>query len=325
MTPTPRRRAESAAAQLRRLLQLIPELADGDAHAIAEVARRADVSPATLISDLNALVERYDVPAGWVDAVSILIDDERVSVQTDHFRRPMRLTMSELCALELGLMVVARERPAEEQPVIASALKRLREAITALPADDPAMQLRVAEIPDAADGTLATIRAALRAGRKVRIRYRSGASEEVTERVVCPYTTVFASGAWYVVALCERADSLRFFRLDRVESAEGLDATFERPASYSPDQVLPHGRAFSAPVDGAGTMRVRYSARIARWIAEREARALDADGSLTMEHPLADEEWGIRHVLQYGPDAEVLAPVALRETLRKRLQAMVNG
>lgn len=28
-----------------------------------------------------------------------------------------------------------------------------------------------------------------------------------------------------------------------------------------------------------------------------------------IEHPLADAEWGVRHVLQYGSEAEVLEPV----------------
>ena len=38
-----------------------------------------------------------------------------------------------------------------------------------------------------------------------------------------------------------------------------------------------------------------------------------------MEHPLADWEWGMRHVLQYGRDAEVVEPAALRERLKARL------
>jgi hypothetical protein len=35
-----------------------------------------------------------------------------------------------------------------------------------------------------------------------------------------------------------------------------------------------------------------------------------ADGSLVVEHRMADAEWAVRHVLQYGADAEVLAPAA---------------
>jgi len=71
-------------------------------------------------------------------------------------------------------------------------------------------------------------------------------------------------------------------------------------------------------------MRVRYSPRIARWIAEREGRELEPDGSLTMEHPLADIQWGVRHVLQYGPDAEVLEPADVRDELTRRLAGLVG-
>jgi predicted DNA-binding transcriptional regulator YafY len=67
-------------------------------------------------------------------------------------------------------------------------------------------------------------------------------------------------------------------------------------------------------------MTVRYSPRIARWVAEREGASLAADGSLTLEHPIADDAWAVRHVLQYGPDAEVLAPDAMRELVAARLR-----
>lgn len=316
-----RRRAETAAIQLRRLLHLIPELADGEEHCVEEVARRAGTSPRALLADLNALVERYDVPAGWVDAMTIFVDDAHVTVHSNHFLRPMRLTMAELCALELGLMLVERERPAGDRPAVASALARLREAITNLPANDHMANLRVAEMADAGTSiVLGTVRSALRDGRKLRLRYRAGAAEAATERVVCPYATAFANGSWYAIANCERSEGLRFFRLDRIESADPLDEHFERPAAFSLEAVLPHGRAFSA--QHAGAMTVWYSPRIARWIAEREGCMPADDGSLTLEHPLADEEWAIRHVLQYGPDAEVLHPPELRALLARRLAEM---
>jgi predicted DNA-binding transcriptional regulator YafY len=44
-----------------------------------------------------------------------------------------------------------------------------------------------------------------------------------------------------------------------------------------------------------------------------------------VEHPLADPEWGMRHVLQYGDKAEVLEPASLRERLRERLAAIAAG
>jgi predicted DNA-binding transcriptional regulator YafY len=46
---------------------------------------------------------------------------------------------------------------------------------------------------------------------------------------------------------------------------------------------------------------------------------------MVVEHPLADPEWGMRHVLQYGDEAEVLEPASLRARLRERLAAIAAG
>jgi predicted DNA-binding transcriptional regulator YafY len=128
---------------------------------------------------------------------------------------------------------------------------------------------------------------------------------------------------WYAVAHCESSDGIRIFRLDRVEAVEQLGARFESPREFSVDAVVRDGKAFHGP--GAGALRLRYSPRIARWIAEREGRALEQDGSLTMEYPLADSEWAVRHVLQYGPDVTVLEPAEVREAVRRRLETMAQG
>ncbi len=153
----------------------------------------------------------------------------------------------------------------------------------------------------------------------MRLTYRKSGADLASSRVLCPYDIVFTSGMWYVVANCGD-EGLRFFRLDRIEDVEVLEERYERPKDFSLDEVMRNGRAFQAP-DG-GTLRVRYSPNVARWIAEREGKALEADGSLTLEHPLADTDWAVRHLLQYGADAEVLEPAGVREEIVRRLEAM---
>ena len=59
-------------------------------------------------------------------------------------------------------------------------------------------------------------------------------------------------------------------------------------------------------------LAVRYSPAIARWIAEREEVSLLPDGSVVVEHPLLDDEWAVRYVLQYASEAELLKPQRLR-------------
>ena len=97
--------------------------------------------------------------------------------------------------------------------------------------------------------------------------------------------------------------------------------TIEMPSEFSVRETLKEGKGFKAEIPASG-IKVRYSPRIARWIAEREGVECAGDGSLTLEHPLADAEWGVRHVLQYGPDAEVIEPIHLRAEVSNRLALM---
>jgi predicted DNA-binding transcriptional regulator YafY len=99
--------------------------------------------------------------------------------------------------------------------------------------------------------------------------------------------------------------------VDRIESAAVLPEHFERPNGTTYEEVLQSGRIFHGAPEQ--TLTVRYSARIAPWIAEREGKAPDADGAVTVEYPLGDADWAVRHVLQYGPDAEVVGPEAVRQ------------
>ena len=110
------------------------------------------------------------------------------------------------------------------------------------------------------------------------VPYRIGA----LERPVHPYALVYGEGHWYLLAWCTVSEGVRIFRVDRILE-----------------------------------VRVRYSPRIARWIAEREAGEWDADGAFGVTHQAADPHWAVRHVLQYGPDAVVLEPEEVRRLVRE--------
>jgi len=208
--------SETAADQLRRVLHVIPRVADGEEHPVDELAQLAGVDPSTLIADLNSLAQRFDAPGGFVEGVQISIDERTVSVMASHFLRPMRLTMPELCALELGLAILRAERVDADHSAIDRAIARLRQAITRLPSNDMHEGLRHADLSATADPAhLTLIRAALRARRKIRLAYRRAEGGEVRERVVCPYSLFFGSGMWYIVAHCEENEGLRFYVLLR--------------------------------------------------------------------------------------------------------------
>ena len=316
---------DPAAMQLRRILRVIPEISDGNEHDLAKVAKKAGVDEQVLLADLKCLADRHGEPGGFIEGMQVYISPGTVSVTSDLFLRPMGLTVAELSALELGLAILRSERPPDETPAIERARDRLRKMIRTLPADDTTIDRRFAELAPT-DGLphLDELRKALRDHRKVRILYRRSGAHDATSRVLRLYAIVPATGMWYAIGYCEESDGLRVFRMDRVEEVATLQDRYEIPSTFSVSETMRNGKGLK--VDTAPTgMKVRYSPKIARWIAEREGIPLDADGSLTIEHPLADSDWGMRHVLQYGSEAEVLEPQSLREQVVKKLETMRTG
>jgi proteasome accessory factor C len=311
----------TATRQLRRILDLIPALADGEPHRINDLIYDVGVDRSLLLHDLQSITERFDVPGGFVDGLQIFLDADTLSIVPNHFLRPMRLTKGELCALELGLAMLQAERPPFEHSAINFARYLLEQVIAKLPDEEIASDLRYATLAAAGDlEHLRRLREALRQRRRVRLRYRKAVEGKASLRIICPFGVVFASGMWYAIAHCDHADEIRIFRLDRIESVELLDARFQPPKDDVVGAIVREGKAFQSPE--ATTLRVRYSPKVARWIAEREGKPLDEDGSLTMEHPVADTDWAVRHLLQYGPEVEILEPPAIREAVIRRLEAM---
>lgn len=317
--------SDEAAEQLRRLLHTIPALSDGKAHSIEEVARLAHADRETVLRDLFSLSDRYGEPGGFIAGLKIGIDSEHgVTVDPSrHFRRPMGLSVRELFALDLGLAMLRHERPPTDHPAIDRARGRIRRLVAKTPDTKVPPEPWAGDIGAAGDAeVLATIRQAHHKRQRVRVTYRSGDAKESATRTICPYGLVAARGAWYVVAYCDDREDIRVFRADRIEEVKILTTRYEVPRSFSVDSVVHDGRVFQS--DGSPPLRVRYSPRVARWIAEREQATPDADGSVTVQYPLADAQWAVRHVLQYGADAEVLAPERVRQAVVDRLRAILG-
>lgn len=314
----------TAAARFRRLTTLLPRFAERDTQRLDELAAECGVPVAQLSADLQALADRFDDPGGFVEGVAVMIEGDRVSVRTDHFRRPMRLTVAELCALELGLALLEREQDGGDPLPTTELRERLATLITRLPQDRAYDGLRDGALahPDQARA-VPRLRDALRRHRVVELQYQKSHDEAAQPRTVRPYALRFSRGAWYLSGWCERSDGLRLFRCDRIVSVTITDREHEVPANFSPDQLMVNGKVFHAG-EPTPQLTVRYSPGIARWIAERDGGLLETDGSALRTMPLADREWAIRHVLQYGPDAQIVSPVELREELRERLRRMLG-
>lgn len=310
-----------AVEQLRRLLAFLPQIGDGSEHRIADVARRLNVEPEAILKDLREVSERWSDPPGWVEKIQFYIDADHISMgPSPHFRRPMQLNMEEWRAIELGLALMRAERAPDDRPVVEATLEKVRELISQKPEDESPRAATLGAEQHAA--AIAKLRKAMRECRRVEITYQKGGSDVANRRTICPFSFVLEQGVWYLVAHCNQSEAIRIFRLDRVQELRVLDEGFKRAEDVNVDNLLREKRAFvGSPPE---KLRVRYSPKVARWIWEREQRSTNPDGSLEIEYPMADVSWAVRHVLQYGPEAEVIAPEEVRAAVIARLRDLVS-
>lgn len=147
---------------------------------------------------------------------------------------PLMLTPDEIEVLVLGAEWVshrgdrALRRAAQDliAKVAATVPERLRPLVL-----DPSMGSPPARevTPDTID--MVAVREAIRAGTKIRLRYRDERERE-SERVVWPVIVGYFEATRMIAAFCELRQDFRHFRADRVVEASFLKETFEeRPSA----------------------------------------------------------------------------------------------
>lgn len=312
---------DTAEHQLERILYLLPAAAREEGAGLEELAKRLQVSPKRVLRDLETVTDRvFYHPSGGADDLQILLEVDRVKVRTGNkFQRPTKLTPREMLALHLGLRMVGAERPSDEVTALA---QRLEAELAVTAKEDFLPRFSVEDGTGGGGEIRALLFQAARERCRCRITYLKPEAEKPEERCVDPYMLVRATGHWYVLGHCAERDAVRAFRLDRVVAAEVLPEFFETIPDFDPTAYLEGGWVYRA--DEEMEVLIRYSPRIARWMTERGWGMEEADGSVVISHRVADPGWAVRHVLQYGPEAEVLEPPEIRGLVGEVVERMVQ-
>ncbi|HEV3480565.1 MAG TPA: WYL domain-containing protein [Gaiellaceae bacterium] len=225
----------------------------------------------------------------------------------DTFRAAPRLTPLEARAIRLALEFVG--------PMIAAdahtPLERVRRKLEETFGEFELAQTPQPDVPRAEEDLVTTFSDAIRDRRLVEIEYLKGGERQPTTRVIEPYQLERELPNWYLHAYDRTNDGERSFRLDRIRSARKLREGFERRPEFDPQRF-----------GGTQTVRIWYSAEVARWEVERGATPL-ADGSAVREIP-AGEEWLVAEILSYRGEAAVLEPAELRKKVAARAKELAR-
>jgi proteasome accessory factor C len=302
----------TATDRLARLLNLVPYLLARPGIEIVEAAADLDVSEKQLRDDLELLWVCGLPGYGPGDLIDMSFDGDHVTVTYDAgIDRPLRLTPDEALALVVALRMLAETPGAGGRDAIDRALAKIEAAAGDL-ADAP---VAIRMTPDAASDRLAGVRGAVERRHAIRITYYTATRDESGERVVDPMRVLIVDGRAYLEAWCRQAESVRLFRVDRIDAMTELDepATLPRQARRND---LAAGVFRASPEQPLITLRI---GRWARWITEYypcEDVQTCADDDWVVTMRVSDLAWARRLVLGLGPDVTVVAPAALADEVR---------
>lgn len=179
------------------------------------------------------------------------------------------------------------------------------------------------------EATFRHVASAVLERRRLKFEYRARSTDQPTARTVSPQRLTHYRDNWYLDAWDHGRDAVRSFALDRIVRADVLDLAAEDRDDHELNQHLAssYGIFSGAP---KATATIRFSPHAARWVADehwhsqQQGEWLD-DGRYELKVPYSNSRELLMDVLRYGPDAEVVAPVSLREELRIMLQLAIGA
>ena len=294
------------------LLQARGQIGGPELAARLEVDRRTVRRYVTMLQDLGVPVEAtpgrgggYRLRPGFKLPPLMFSDDEALA-----------LTLGLLAARRLGLAVAA---PAVEgalakiERVLPAALRDRVAAVQATLATD---LLPSAVAPAPAGVTVATLAAAARDERRVRLRYAARDGAE-TARALDPYGVVYLTGRWFTVGHCHLRDAVRVFRLDRIRAIEATSEPFARPAGFD---ALVEVRRSLATVPNRWRVQVTLDAPLdhVRAFVPEEMVILDpTPGGVLLRCSANDLDWIAWTLLGLRCPVAIHEPPELREAMAR--------
>lgn len=301
-----RPQVETATSRVERLLTMVPWLVGRQGIEISRAAEGLGITEDQLKKDLDLLFMCGYGPM-TDELIEVSYEGGRVFVSNaDTIARPLRLSVDEAISLIVGLRSLSALE-AGESSAVERALAKLEEVAGAIPGVERVM---VVDDDTEAGRTRSVLQDALSAGRRVHLTYHVPSRDERTERDVDPMRLARVEGHWYLEGWCHRAQDVRLFRTDRIESVEVLDLPSDPPAD-----AVRRDLSAGAYQRGEGDLPVVLRlAPSAHWVAEyypvtsRETSGED----LVVTLPTSNEGFLRRLVLRLGGAAEVVEPEALR-------------
>jgi len=313
--------------QLERIMEIDRRIRDGQFPNPNQLAKDLEVSRRVIFVDRDFMITRLGAPIefdrtrnGWYYADETWVLPGII------------VTEGELLAFFLSIEVAKRYLGTGFEETLRSAVEKLSKSVKgSITVDLETLRSHYSfsapTLLAANEQALLDLHHAIAGSKRVWMRYYTASRDEHTERTVHPYHLSNIRGDWYLIAFDELRSKFLNFSVGRIEEWRVLGEKFKRDPEFS---IAKHMEsAFQAERGGDPVeVVIRFAPKAARYIKEKNWHAsqqiedLD-DGGLILKLQTGGLGEVKRWVMQYGGDAEVLAPLYLREECLQEIRSML--
>jgi predicted DNA-binding transcriptional regulator YafY len=315
-------------AHFGRLLALDERIRAGKRPNCSSFAREWEVSAKTVQRDIEFLRDVRGAPIEY-DPI------QRGYVYSDPSWRlqPLELGEAELLQLAVAERMAAQYRGTPIAATLSALFDKLRAALPGRVRIDPIdVQQRISfhghPVREVPKETWRTVARAIRDRRRLRIDYRRYGADAARVHRVEPVHLASLDGEWMLVARIVGREELTLFALSRIARARAERAA-AAAIDFDPGAFFANrfGRFVGTP-GAASEIVVRFSRDAAPGVLERtwhprQSVARRSDGSVELRFPAPSLYEIQRWVLQWGGDAEVIAPAELRRAVARESRRLV--
>lgn len=315
--------------QQYRIQQIVLELQDNQYPNCSTLAERFEVSPKTILRDIEHMRSTLNLPIEYDPAAKGYFLTKAV----DSFPL-MQVTEGELVALLMARKLLSAYRGTVFEVPLQHALDKLQTALRGqltvpFREFEDALSARVGSGAEVSPEIFTKVCEGMMTRKAVEMVYQTPDRPEPSSRAIHPWHITVYRGSWYVVAWCTLRQERRTFLLSRIREARLLSDEFTVPDDFSIEAHLKGSfRVWYEPGQTIRTVRVRFTGSAAKVVAERHwhpSQQFTTEGDATivtleLGNFIELKGW----LLSWGDAAELLEPADWREAMRANLQAALG-
>lgn len=145
-------------------------------------------------------------------------------------------------------------------------------------------------------------------------------AENYSNRTVKPVKLIFKNKDWYLYGFCLLRNDFRFFKLTRIKNLEISTETFTREVLNIPDIEI----AIKNEINISAKLKFSPKAAFRVYDEFTDSVSEDSQGNLYVNIDLPDNETMFSYLLSFGDSVEIIEPIYLRDSMRKKLFFMLE-